>query len=140
MPSSRVSPPGREAGNSPDDRQVEVPGADASQRLGLLELLEADRHVGMLLLEASQCRREERVAGRQEGPDPQRAALQPGDRAELVLGRRHVAQDRFGVTQQPGTGVGGADWARAAVDERQPEFPLERGDVVRHDRLGVTEL
>ena len=94
----------------------------------------------MLRLEAGERRRQERVAGRQERPDPQRAALQPGDRAQLVLGRGHVAQNRFGVAQQPGAGVGDADGAGAAVDQRQPELPLERGDVVRHDRLGVTSL
>jgi hypothetical protein len=44
-----------------------------------------------------------------------------------------VSERSLGVAQQPVAGIGEADGARSAVDEREPELALERGDVVRDD-------
>jgi hypothetical protein len=44
------------------------------------------------------------------------------------------------VLQEAATGVSNANRPGSAVDECEPELPLERRDVVGHDRLRVSEL
>ena len=76
----------------------------------------------------------------QEGAHLQGPALESGDRSKVVLGGGHLTEDDLGVVAQPGAGVGDADGARSAVDERQAQLPLQRRDVVRDDGLRVAEL
>jgi hypothetical protein len=122
------------------DCEVEIARAQASQLFGLLDVLESDLDVGVRGFKASQGAGDERVGGCEEGAESQASALEPSDCVQFVLRGRDVSQRRLGVAQQPVSGIRDADRSRPAVDQREAELALEGRDVVRDDRLRVSEL
>jgi hypothetical protein len=89
--------------------------------------------------EARQRGGHERGAGGQEGAHAHGPGLQARERAHLLLGGGHLAQQRGGVLVEPRSGLGQADRPLGSVDQREAELALERGHVVRDHRLGVAE-
>ena len=83
--------------------------------------------------------RQQRGRRAEEGDDAQVPAAQPGDGLELALGGVEAGEDRLGVGDERGAGVGQSHAARAALDELRAGLALESGDLLRDRRLGVGE-
>ena len=122
------------------DGEVDIAGTHPAQRVVRVGLLDADLDARVGRLEASDGGRDERGAGGAEGADAERPALQAGQRTQAVLSLGDPTEDLDGMAVQLLAGRRQPHRAGAAVDERQPEFGLERRDVVGDDGLGVAEF
>jgi hypothetical protein len=80
-----LAAPRRGLPDAPYDRHVEVARTQPAQRLGFLELLHTNLHVRMSGLEASKCRRDERITGRQEGAKVSKRIAPVGMLASLLI-------------------------------------------------------
>ena len=81
-----------------------------------------------------------RVApGGGEGGHAQPPAAPGGDRRDLGLGCLHPGQDPVGVAGEGGARRGRPNAAAVALDQRRPDFALERRDRLRDRRLRVGE-
>ena len=81
-------------------RDVDLAGLQARQRVLGLELGERELDGRVLLVEARDRQRHERRPGGREGGEAQTAAAQPGDGLELGLGRREAGEDRVRVLHE----------------------------------------
>ena len=91
------------------------------------------------LAEAGDRQRHERRARGRERADAQTAPAQAGDRLELGLGVGQPREDDVGVRDERPPGVGQADAAGVALDERRARLALERGHLLGHGGLRVGE-
>ena len=75
-------------------------------------------------------------------PTRRRPASPASSARHVGLGREESRLDRLCVAEQDLTGLGQRDRARAAraLDQPQPDDPLERRDLLRDRRLRVAEL
>jgi hypothetical protein len=58
-----------------------------------------------------------------------------GDLAELLFGAVEPREDPGRMSGQGVAGLRQLDRTRAALDQREPDFSLQRGDVLAHRRL-----
>ena len=129
----------RLAGELEQQRKIELAGAQPRDDRLRLALGERQLDVGVGGAERGDRKRHQRRAGRREGGHAQAPAAQAGDRRQRRLGRVQPREDALGVPNERLAGGGQADAARVALQQRQPGFGLERGDLLGDRRLGVGE-
>ena len=123
--------------------RVDVAGLHApQQRLAAHRLDERDVDVAVADLEAAQQRREDADAHRLERADPQRARRALAQRLEVGLRRAQPVEDPLCVAEHERAGLGRAHRraARAPLQQRHPDDPLERRHLLAQRGLGVAEL
>ncbi len=122
-------------GNSNSSARSSSPAAQARRDLLGLALDERQLDVGVGGAEGGDRQRHQRRPGGGEGGHPQAPPAQPGDRRQRRLGGVQAREDALGVADQRLPGGGQADPARVALEQRQPGFGLERGDLLGDGRL-----
>ena len=90
---------------------------------------------GWALAEVREGRGHEGPERRREAAEAQPPVAAAGDLLELLLGAVEPREDPGRVARQRVAGVGELQRARAALDERLPDLPLERRDVLADRRL-----
>ena len=77
-----------------------------------------------------------------ERPDAQPSGVAGLERAHVRLGREEPRLDRVGVAEEDLAGLGEGDraWATGALDQPEPDDPLERRDLLGDRRLRVAEI
>ncbi len=77
-----------------------------------------------------------------ERPDAKASGVPGLERAHVGLRREEPRLNRVGVAEQDLAGFGEGDraWATGALDESQPDDPLERCNLLRDRGLRVPEL
>ncbi len=101
---------------------------------GLLAHGQLDARVA--LMEHGQGQRHVDGTHRVHRPDHHMAGSHPGERLHLGRGRLDLGQDAAGPGDQRPAGLGDRDLPRGALDEGQPDLPLEPPDLLGERRLG----
>src|SRR5215207_3549285 len=86
----------------------------------------------MFAIKRGECERDQRRVGRWEGADAEAAAVEAGQRLELMLGGGEPVEDDLGVLDQQLAGRREPDPAGAALDQARAGLGLERRDLARH--------
>ena len=120
-------------------RQVELAGAQARDRLLRIEHRHRELHPGMAVTEAGHGARHDRAGRRGERGQAQRPALHAQQRVQLVLDVVQGGQDRRAALGQQAAGVGEHRALGDAAHQHRADLGLERGDLARDRRLGVAE-
>ena len=118
-----------------DQREVELAGLEPRDQPLQVIVDDRQRHLWVAAPEPRERRRHERGERGREAPEAQPPVAPAGDLAELLLGVVEPREDPGRVARQGVAGLGQLDRARAALDQRQPDLPLQRGDVLAHGRL-----
>ncbi len=118
------------------DHDVDVAGPQARRELAPWRDDDAQPQPGMLRVEATDHRGDERGAAPRPDADAQLAELQALGQADLPVEVAGAGVERRGVAQQQATHVGELDPARAAVEQRGADLGLQRLDAARQGRLG----
>lgn len=122
-----------------DDRDVGVTAAQRSDVVRRLAGRDAEFDAGVALAELDDGLRHDRGARGREGRQAQPTATQAGDRVELGLGVVEAGEDRVGVGDERAAGLRERDAPGPAIDETRAGLLLERGDLLRHRALRVSE-
>ena len=118
-----------------DQREVELARLDPGEQPRQALVDDGQRDLGVAAAELHERRRHDRRERRAHAAEAQPAVAAAGDLLELLLGAVEAGEDPGGVARQRVAGLGQLDGARPALDERQADLPLERGDVLAHRRL-----
>ena len=116
-------------------REVELPGAQARNDLLRLALGQAQLDVGVRRAEAGDRQRHQRRPGGRERGHPQPPAPDAGDRGEVGLGRLEPGQDPLRMADQGAAGGSRPHAAPVALDERHPGLGLQRRHRLRNGGL-----
>ena len=129
---------GRDAGHVVHHRHVGGAAAEPLDRLASLELEHLDDEPRVRAAQVTDRRRHEGRQGAGEGGEPQaaRAAAQILHRG---LGAAQRGEHPLHLRAQDLAGAGGAQRALRPVDQRQPQLPLERRQLLRHRGLRVAQ-
>jgi hypothetical protein len=122
-----------------EQHQVELPGPQPWADLLRLALGEGHVHPGVGGPEAGDRLRHQRRPRGRKGGRPHATAAAGGDRRHLGLGGLDLGQDSADVTGEGSAGGGRSHTAAAPLDQGRANFPLQRGDRLRHRRLRVGE-
>jgi hypothetical protein len=82
---------------------------------------------------------QERDVGGGDAAEPHVSCVEPADRVQLLAGGGDAGEDGRGVLAQRAPGLGQANAAGAALQQRQAGLVFERRDVAGDRRLGVAE-
>ena len=115
------------------EREIELAAFDHLEKLALvLRLAEHDLHLRVALGEAPKEAGDDLGTDALERPDAKASGVPGLERAHVGLRREESRLNRVGVAEQDLAGFGEGDraWAAGALDEPQPDDPLERCDLL----------
>jgi hypothetical protein len=119
-----------------DEREVEPARAHVLDQFGVAGLAHPDLHTGVQLVEPRQHRGQVHHVQALQAADGQRAAQQPLDGGDGVLGRRDAVQRPARLGQQRPSGLGQLDLPGRAQEQRRAQLHLQRPDRRGETRLG----
>jgi hypothetical protein len=108
-----------------DQRQVQLPACQSQQQPLEVVVEHAQLDVGVALAEQRDGTRDERRDGGGEAGQPQAAAAQRGDLAELLPGLLQAGEHGLGMRHEGAAGVGEAHRSHAALHQPGARLPLK---------------